>query len=166
MRSYCNLIDFMKQTKSKFMNEWIDTVRDTNTTTRTTTRSCCCTHHTKCKSFFFICMYDGNEYNTNQWFYETHMNGQFDVNEKYQMKKSIAFYMHRRIFTSFWAITRNFSIPKQLMLVETHYSLWTWNFPFQYSTFFIAFLLFSSLNVVPLLYRLSLATFRVILLPL
>lgn len=31
-------------------------------------------------------------------------------------------------FTSFWAISHKFSISKQLMLAQQHYSLWTWNF--------------------------------------
>lgn len=70
------------------------------------------------------------------------MNGQFALDENFWIIQSICLVLFFFLllfvlttnltthtnFTSFWAISRKFSISKQLMLAQQHYSLWTWNF--------------------------------------
>lgn len=75
---------------------------------------------------------------------ETHMNGQFafgwsekknrivleqTIHRLVALSLRIFFFVNTLILfiTSFWAISRKFSISKQLMLVQSHNALWTWN---------------------------------------
>lgn len=128
--------DFMKQTKigSKSM-AWmklLDTVlkkreennthKHTNTTTRTTTRSCCCccsshTTHEKCN---LVPVYATAVAQINGFYDETHMNGQFELNENSRVKQSIVI-CHMHTLVSFFyliiGLCKIVSITKQLMLV-------------------------------------------------